>query len=274
MASWLAMVPDGTKTAAALPTRAANAASSALTVGVLAVAVVADLGLGHGPAHLGRGPGDGVAAEVDHAGGHAGDSTGDRPGIRQRRFDRPGGSGPPRRPSPPRRRRRFPGSPTGDRDGATPWTARRPRPPSMSGVGRPPSHPGRPRPVGAAPHRSIAASKIRGSGLATPSSSETQHASTSPSRPARASFTCWDGGPLVTTPIRHPARRSRTRAALTSSSGEKKVGVVRPVVPDQLVDRRVDPESARGPRRTPPRGGRGRPGRPGPARRRPPRPGP
>ena len=35
--------------------------------GVVAVAVVAHLGLGHGPAHLGRGAGDGVAAEVDEA---------------------------------------------------------------------------------------------------------------------------------------------------------------------------------------------------------------
>ena len=33
--------------------------------GVLAVDVVADDGVGHGPAHLGRGPGDGVRTEVD-----------------------------------------------------------------------------------------------------------------------------------------------------------------------------------------------------------------
>ena len=37
---------------------------------VLAVVVVADLGLGHGPAHLGGGLGDGVAAEIDEARGH------------------------------------------------------------------------------------------------------------------------------------------------------------------------------------------------------------
>ena len=37
---------------------------------VLAVVVVAHLGLGHGPAHPRRGPGDGVAAQVDHI-GHA-----------------------------------------------------------------------------------------------------------------------------------------------------------------------------------------------------------
>ena len=37
---------------------------------ILAVVVVADLGLGHGAAHRRRGPGDGVAAQVDHV-GHA-----------------------------------------------------------------------------------------------------------------------------------------------------------------------------------------------------------
>ena len=54
--------------------------------GVVPVAVVAHLGLGHGPAHLGRGPGDGVAAEVDEARppgrsgrrGHGVDATDDR----------------------------------------------------------------------------------------------------------------------------------------------------------------------------------------------------
>ena len=38
--------------------------------GVLAVHVVADLGIGHGPPHLGRGPGDGVRPEVDDARRH------------------------------------------------------------------------------------------------------------------------------------------------------------------------------------------------------------
>ena len=38
--------------------------------GVFAVLVVAHLGLGHGPAHLRRGLGDGVAAEIDEARRH------------------------------------------------------------------------------------------------------------------------------------------------------------------------------------------------------------
>jgi hypothetical protein len=38
--------------------------------GVLAVAVVADLGLGHGPAHLGGGLGHRVTAEIDEARRH------------------------------------------------------------------------------------------------------------------------------------------------------------------------------------------------------------
>ena len=65
-ASWLAMVPDGTNTAASLPTRSAKRLLEGVDRRVLAVDVVADLGVGHGPAHLRRRPGDGVGAEVDH----------------------------------------------------------------------------------------------------------------------------------------------------------------------------------------------------------------
>ena len=52
-AIWLPIVPDGTKTAASLPTRSANAPRAAHGR-VLAVAVVAHLGLGHRPAHRRR----------------------------------------------------------------------------------------------------------------------------------------------------------------------------------------------------------------------------
>ena len=38
--------------------------------GILAVHVVADIGLGHGAPHLGRRPGDGIGAEVDEPVGH------------------------------------------------------------------------------------------------------------------------------------------------------------------------------------------------------------
>ena len=44
---------------------------------VLAIVVVADLGVRHGSAHRRRGPGDGVAAQVDHV-GHALRLTGHR----------------------------------------------------------------------------------------------------------------------------------------------------------------------------------------------------
>ena len=53
--------------AAGLPTRCGVGLLELVDGGVVAVAVVAHLGLGHGAAHLGRGTGDGVAAEVDEA---------------------------------------------------------------------------------------------------------------------------------------------------------------------------------------------------------------
>ena len=65
MAISLPIVPDGTKSAASKPRQLGRALLQAVDGRVLAVDVVADLGLGHGPAHLGRGPGDGVGAEVD-----------------------------------------------------------------------------------------------------------------------------------------------------------------------------------------------------------------
>ena len=74
-AIWLAIVPDGTNTAAALPIMSAKRRSSAPHGRVVAEAVVADLGLGHGPAHRGRRAGDGVAAQVDR-GGRGGPSGG------------------------------------------------------------------------------------------------------------------------------------------------------------------------------------------------------
>ena len=69
-AIWLAMTPDGTKSAAGLPTRCREGLLQRAHGRVLAVVVVADLGLRHGAPHGGRGSGDGVAAQVDHV-GHA-----------------------------------------------------------------------------------------------------------------------------------------------------------------------------------------------------------
>ena len=70
MAIWLAIVPDGTNRAASLPSSSAVRRSSAVDGRVLAVDVVADLGLGHRPAHRGGGPGDGVGPQVDRWPGH------------------------------------------------------------------------------------------------------------------------------------------------------------------------------------------------------------
>ena len=64
-ATWLAIVPDGTNSAASLPTRSAKRCLEAVDGGVLAEAVVAHLGLGHGPPHRGRRAGHGVGAQVD-----------------------------------------------------------------------------------------------------------------------------------------------------------------------------------------------------------------
>ena len=70
MAIWLAMVPDGTKTAAGLPRRAAKASSKRAHRGVLPVVVVPHHRLRHGAPHGGCRLGDGVAAKVDQI-GHA-----------------------------------------------------------------------------------------------------------------------------------------------------------------------------------------------------------
>ena len=64
-AIWLAIVPDGTNTAASAADPGGEGGLEGVDGGVLAGAVVADLGLGHGLAHGRRGPGDGVGAEVD-----------------------------------------------------------------------------------------------------------------------------------------------------------------------------------------------------------------
>ena len=66
MAMVLPMVPVGTKRAASLPAISAARCFEAVDGGVLAVDVVADLGLHHGAPHGGRGLGDGVAAQIDH----------------------------------------------------------------------------------------------------------------------------------------------------------------------------------------------------------------
>ena len=65
MAIALPIVPEGTKSAASMPSISAAFCLEAVDGRVLAVDVVADLGLGHGLAHLGRRPGDGVGAQVD-----------------------------------------------------------------------------------------------------------------------------------------------------------------------------------------------------------------
>ena len=77
--------------------------------GVLAVRVVADLGVGHGPPHLGRRRGDGVGPEVD-----------DRRSRRGHVRLRPAGSGPPGSPSPRARRRAGTRSPRRARARPTP----------------------------------------------------------------------------------------------------------------------------------------------------------
>ena len=65
IASWLPIVPLGTKSAASLPASSATRRCSAWTVGIVAEHVVADLGLGHGAAHAGGRPGHGVGAQID-----------------------------------------------------------------------------------------------------------------------------------------------------------------------------------------------------------------
>ena len=68
MAIWLPIVPDGTNSAAALPTRAGERLLERPHRGVLAIAVVADVGVGHRPPHRRRRPGDRVGAEIDEHG--------------------------------------------------------------------------------------------------------------------------------------------------------------------------------------------------------------
>jgi hypothetical protein len=62
------MIPEGTKSAAGLPTALGEGLLERPHRRILAVVVVADHGLGHGPAHGRRGLGDGVAAQVDQSG--------------------------------------------------------------------------------------------------------------------------------------------------------------------------------------------------------------
>ena len=65
-ASTLAIDPVGVNSAASKPNSPATRSCSACDGRVLAVDVVADLGLGHRAAHALGGAGDGVGAEVDH----------------------------------------------------------------------------------------------------------------------------------------------------------------------------------------------------------------
>jgi hypothetical protein len=64
-ATWLAIVPLGSQSAASLPSSAATVSWSRFDRRVLAVLVVADGRRRHRRAHLGRRPGDGVGAQVD-----------------------------------------------------------------------------------------------------------------------------------------------------------------------------------------------------------------
>ena len=64
---------------ASKPNSSATSASSALTRRVVAVDVVADLGLGHRLAHRRRRPGDGVAAQIDRSLGRSARAGADRP---------------------------------------------------------------------------------------------------------------------------------------------------------------------------------------------------
>ena len=64
-AIWLAIVPLGTNSAASLPSSSAIRCLQPVDRRVLAILVVADRRLGHRPPHAGRGPGDGIGAQVD-----------------------------------------------------------------------------------------------------------------------------------------------------------------------------------------------------------------
>ena len=102
--------PDGTKSAASLPTRSANAASRRATVGSSPKPSSPTSAVGHRLAHLGRGPGDGVAAQVDAAVGVGhGRNASVQPGDRRdpiRRAAPAGRGGRPRRGRAPARRAR------------------------------------------------------------------------------------------------------------------------------------------------------------------------
>ena len=65
----LPIVPDETKSAGLLPEELGRALLERVDRRVLAPDVVADLGGGHRPAHLGGWLGDGVGAEVDRGHG-------------------------------------------------------------------------------------------------------------------------------------------------------------------------------------------------------------
>ena len=67
---WFDIVPEGTNSAASLPSISASRSCSAVDRRVFAEDVVADFGLGHGRPHGRRGPGHRVAAEVDELFGH------------------------------------------------------------------------------------------------------------------------------------------------------------------------------------------------------------
>ena len=68
---WLAIVPEGTNSAASLPQHRGDLALELDHGRVVAVDVVADHGRGHRLAHRGRRAGDGVGAKVDRAHGRA-----------------------------------------------------------------------------------------------------------------------------------------------------------------------------------------------------------
>ena len=139
MAISLPMTPDGTQSAASKPSSCGGGLLQAVDGGVLAVDVVADLRLGHGPPHLGRGAGDGVGAQVDHRELHVeapeaeveGEIVDDleAPGEEERQAAGRGEPARPRRPRTSRRRHRRPHartSPGARRPRARPRTRARP----------------------------------------------------------------------------------------------------------------------------------------------------
>ena len=67
---WLDIVPEGTKIARSLPSRAATRSSRALTVGSSPKTSSPTAACGHGLAHAGRRPGDGVAPQIERFAEH------------------------------------------------------------------------------------------------------------------------------------------------------------------------------------------------------------